>query len=267
MLSSQEFYNHDILEYIQAEHIAAMSPLVEVLKNGKKRVTKKALQEQPEYKMSKEFIYDFCNKHPEIIGHYKKRKDSNSGLVPDLNDIDESYIAKMLIQRLQAIKAGGTAATLYHNLAIGILEFLFFPHWMYPKKEHELHSGRKRIDVTFQNAAETGVFSILRTSPKIAAGLIMIECKNYSSDIKNPELDQMAGRFSNLRGWFGIILSRRFDNKELFLERCKDTAKDGRGIILCLDDDDITNLLSYIQEGKRNRIDKDITQRYQAVIS
>jgi len=77
------------------------------------------------------------------------------------------------------------------------------------------------------------------TSPIIAATTIMIECKNYSNDISNPELDQIAGRFSNLRGWFGIIMSRHFDNKDLFVERCKDTAKDGRGIILCLDDADI----------------------------
>lgn len=50
-LSSQELYNHEILEYIQAEHIAAMSSLVEVLKNGKRRVTKKSLKESNEYKM------------------------------------------------------------------------------------------------------------------------------------------------------------------------------------------------------------------------
>ena len=95
----------------------------------------------------------------------------------------------------------------------------------------------------------------------------MIECKNYATDIKNPELDQMSGRFSNLRGWFGIILSRHFENKDLFVQRCKDTAKDGRGIILCFDDEDIINMLTLIQNGRRFEVDKELTKRYQAVIS
>src|SRR3712207_8001910 len=44
----------------------------------------------------------------------------------------------------------------------------------------------------------------------------------------NPELDQIAGRFSPSRGKFGIITSRNLNNKPLFLERCKDTARDDR---------------------------------------
>lgn len=138
---------------------------------------------------------------------------------------------------------------------------------MYPQKEHEVHSGRKRIDITFHNAATEGFWHALRTSPTIAATTIMIECKNYSNDIKNPELDQMSGRFSNLRGWFGIILSRQFVQKDLFYERCKDTAKDGRGIVLCLDDADIIALLMLVKEGKRNHMDRFLTQKYQLIIS
>lgn len=266
-LSSQELYNHEILEYIQAEHIAAMSSLVEVLRSGKRRVTKKSIKELPEYSMSKEFIYDFCNKHPDVISDYKKRKGKQATKIADINDIDEGFIAKQLIERLQSIKPGSADATNYHNLSIGILEFLFFPHLMYPQKEHEVHSGRKRIDITFHNASTGGFWSGLRTSPTLAASTIMIECKNYKNDIKNPELDQLSGRFSNLRGWFGVLFSRHFDKKDLFVERCKDTAKDGRGVILCLDDEDIVHFLSLIQEGRRSELDQELTRRYQAVIS
>ena len=55
-LFSKELYDFDILEYIQAEQINAMTSLVEILKNGKRRVTKKSLKEREEYRMSKEFI-------------------------------------------------------------------------------------------------------------------------------------------------------------------------------------------------------------------
>ena len=266
-LSSQELYNHEILEYIQAEHIAAMSSLVEVLKNGKRRVTKKSLKESNEYKMSKEFIYDFCNKHPDVISNYKSRKGKEALKITDINEIDEAFIAQRLIEQLQTIKPGGELASTFHSLSIGILEFLFFPHLMYPQKEHEIHDGRKRIDITFHNAATEGFWHILRTSPTIAASTIMIECKNYSNDIKNPELDQMAGRFSNLRGWFGVILSRQFSQKDLFYERCKDTAKDGRGVILCLDDADVIYMLTLAKDGKRNQIDKFLTRKYQLITS
>jgi len=267
VLSSQEFYNHVILEYLQAQHLAAMTSLVEVLKNGTRRVTKKSLKALPEYHMSKEFIYDFCNKHPDIINKYKDWKGKEVIKITDISKDDEVYLAKGFIQKLQAIKPGEQDASAFHNLAIGILEFLFFPHLIYPKKEHEIHSGRKRIDITFHNASSEGFWAILRTSPQIAASTIMIECKNYKNDISNPELDQISGRLSNLRGWFGIVLSRKFENKELFVERCKDTAKDGRGIILCLDDADIVQLLNFIIDEKRYQIDKILSLKYQQVIS
>ncbi len=267
LLSSQELYNHEILEYIQAEQLAAMSPLVEVLKNGRRRVTKKSIKEHPEYRMSKEFIYSFCDKHPDIINDYKRRKSEEAIKIEDIGDIGEGDIAQHLIKRLGDINSGGAEASLFHTLSIGILEFLFFPYLTYPKKEQEIHNGRKRIDITFHNAATRGFWYLLRTSPKIAASMVMIECKNYTNDIKNPELDQMSGRFSNRRGWFGIILSRKFDDKSLFVERCRDTAKDDRGIILCLDDGDIVHMLELVRDERRSEIDEEMLRRYRAIIS
>ena len=152
-------------------------------------------------------------------------------------------------------------------LSISILEFLFYPHLMYPQKEHEVHEGRKRIDITFHNAATTGFWEQIRTSPQLAASLVMIECKNYTNDIKNPELDQMSGRLSNLRGWFGIVLCRRFVDKGLFVQRCKDTAADGRGVIICLDDEDIIKMLTLVKEGNRDQVDEEMVKRYQKIIS
>ena len=104
-------------------------------------------------------------------------------------------------------------------------------------------------------------------TPQTAASMIMIECKNYSQDIKNPELDQISGRFSTQRGWFGMILSRSFDNKELFIKRCKDTASDGRGIVICIDDDDIHKFLLLIKDGNREEVDKILFEKYSDIIS
>jgi hypothetical protein len=59
----------------------------------------------------------------------------------------------------------------------------------------------------------------------------------------------MGGRFSASRGQFGIIVCRNFENKALFLKRCKDTANDQRGFIIPLDDDDLREL---VKELKNN---------------
>lgn len=53
----------------------------------------------------------------------------------------------------------------------------------------------------------------------------------------------MAGRFSNQRGGVGLIVCRHFDNKAAFLQRCRDTAADGNGFIIALDDDDLGGLI------------------------
>ena len=75
----------------------------------------------------------------------------------------------------------------------------------------------------------------------------MVECKNYTGDPQNPELDQLMGRFSkHTRGVFGILACRQIKDISLFLDRCKDTLKDGRGLIIPLTDDDVIKILDDI---------------------
>ncbi|ENF2316953.1 restriction endonuclease, partial [Escherichia coli] len=115
----------------------------------------------------------------------------------------------------------------------------------------EIHEGRKRIDITYVNEAKYGFFHWLLQHyicPKI-----YIECKNYTSDIANPELDQLSGRFSHNRGKVGILICRKITDKQLFRQRCKDTAADGRGFILAIDDDDLDTLCKeYMDGGNQN---------------
>ena len=83
----------------------------------------------------------------------------------------------------------------------------------------------------------------------VPCGKIIIECKNYTKDIANPELDQIAGRFSPNRGRFGIICCRGLDNPAKFIESERDTRIDDRGHIIHLTDDEIIELL---RKKKRN---------------
>lgn len=66
----REYYRHFVLEYLQAEHLEAGSSLVTVLKNGNRRVTKKDLESR--YPLSKEFLFQFSEEHPEVLERYKE---------------------------------------------------------------------------------------------------------------------------------------------------------------------------------------------------
>jgi hypothetical protein len=143
---------------------------------------------------------------------------------------------------------------------IGVVEFLFFPNLLNPTKEQEIHQGRKRIDILMENGARGGVFHRLHDIRKLPCAFVPIECKNYTTEVANPELDQLAGRFSVNRGKFGILCCRAFEDRAVFVERCRDTFKDDRGLIMPLDDDLVLRLLCNVEAGCRRKIDDAVTE-------
>ena len=152
------------------------------------------------------------------------------------------------------IPMGNEAASQYHNMMIGVLELIFYPHLINPYKEQEIHEGRKRIDIVFENAAEqNSVLDRLISKHHIPCQYIFFECKNYSRDVANPEMDQLSGRFSPRRGRVGFLLCRNIDDFDLFIKRCKDTYNDDRGLIIPLVDNDIISLLNNVRNYSPNR--------------
>jgi hypothetical protein len=96
---------------------------------------------------------------------------------------------------------------------------------------------------------------------------VFIECKNYTKDIANPELDQIAGRFSPQRGKLGFIVCRHLQDRALFIERCRDTFTDHRGLIILLEDADILQLLANVNENNRNFIEEFLSERVREIIA
>ena len=127
-----------------------------------------------------------------------------------------------------------------------------------------LGPGRKRIDIAYTNTATTGFFNWLGLH--YAASHIFVECKNYGKELGNPELDQMSGRFSPSRGQFGIVVCRQFEDKDLFVQRCRDTATDQRGFIIALDDLDLENLVNERKESDRLFEFKLIRQKFETLV-
>jgi len=136
-----------------------------------------------------------------------------------------------------AVQPGKAGAYYYHRAVGELLTALLYPSLSNCKMEKEIHEGRKRIDIVYDNIADGGFFDWV--GKRYNCPTVPVECKNYQRDLNNPELDQMIGRFSNNRGRLGIIVCRSFANKNLFIERCRDTAKEGNGFIIPLDDADL----------------------------
>jgi hypothetical protein len=133
---------------------------------------------------------------------------------------------------------------------VGTLSFLF-----YPKVEQEIHDGRKRIDIVYTNGVKSGIFQRFTPKTGLISASIMVECKNYSRDVENSEVDQLSGRFGNNRGWLGFLVCRHVNDKPRLLARCRDSARDGRGFMIPLDDDDIQVMLRHIVNRKHCTID------------
>ena len=149
----------------------------------------------------------------------------------------------------------------------GILEFIFYPKLINPCKENKINDGRKRIDISFDNGAPNqGFFHRLQHAFNIPCPYIHVECKNYTDDPENPEVDQLAGRFSVNTGKFGILVCRKIENKNLFLKRCKDLWKQKTELIIPVTDEIIVNILSEIKNNKPHAEEEYLTNFQREVI-
>lgn len=272
--SANEFFRNYILDYLQQKHLSENSHLVRETRdrNGKivnRRVFKKDIINDIERKgevINKDWFSRFAKENPEV---YKRFNSDIINKITEepviiINQEELNSIIDTLIQELRSIQPGSGNATNYHHLISGILELLFFSYIAHPRIEQIIHEGRKRIDIVFDNIAENGFFFLLGTTYNIPCSQIMVECKNYSKDISNPEIDQMSGRFSAKRGKYGIICCRNIENKAAFAQREKDTFHDDRGLIFHLDDTDIINLLTDRKKGIKP--DDFLTSKYFEII-
>ncbi|PFM50319.1 hypothetical protein COC59_30810 [Bacillus cereus] len=268
------YCQHFVLNFLQNEHIRINSSLVKrkKLKNGseKKWVPKKDIADA-EKTFRKEYLRDFTKKHPEIFNEFRNStKKKMSPLTHDQlekeSDFDINDFIDLLIKRLEQIPKGRKTAGEYHRHILGIMEFIFYPKLTRPIIEQDIHEGRKRIDISFDNSADSGFFYQLHASKDIPSQFIFVECKNYASEVANPEIDQLSGRFSPNRGKFGILVCRSIGDMNRFLERCADTYHDHRGMIIPLVDDDFIFLLNEIKNNKENPEEELLAERLRKII-
>lgn len=255
---ADEYYRHFLMPVLQQHHKDINSSLVHVLKGKKNKGVKKV------YKTSLYSLYGvdklasakLTGDHPGALTNYRATKKATPSY-----PLDHIALAKLenvappdfsgLLDNVKQIKVGRDGASAYENAIEKLLSAVLYPSLAFPVKQDEIHDGRKRIDITYVNDAKIGFFNWL--ARHYPASHIFVECKNYGKEVGNPEIDQLAGRFSPSRGQVGILVVRSILNKSRLLQRCKDTAKDGRGYLLVIDDSDLKDLIG--QRGSVNNGD------------
>lgn len=246
--SVDEYYREYLLPELRAEELRANSSLVETLKDGRKRVTAKRLFEK--YGSGKHTLVEQTIKRPNLLQRYKKDKRARTPAplshedFADIEKIDKPNWEE-LFQNVRSLGVGLDDASKYEGAIEKLLSAIFYPALCSPHKQTKIHQGRKIIDITYVNSSRSGFFAWL--AQHYSAAHIFVECKNYGKELGNPELDQLAGRFSPSRGTVGLLVCRKISDKETLLQRCRDTADDSRGFIIPLDDDDIFDLIAESQ--------------------
>lgn len=269
--TKDEFYNKFALEFLQNEHLRLQSHLVQYRKakkgedKGEPFVTKKSIKdlfENQGINIDKNWISMFIEQHPTVFKDFKEKAIDNYNTIEAGygENISEDEVVEFFKNELINTSSGPEEAHKYHSLMIGILEFLFYPSLTAPIKEREIHEGRKRIDIIFENSAKEGFFD--RITDVLPAIYIVVECKNYSRDIQNPELDQIAGRFSTRRGKVGLLICRDIKQMDQFMKRCRDTFNDDRGLIIPIVDSDILSLLDSYKTSGRQTVNKMLMDKY-----
>ncbi len=162
-------------------------------------------------------------------------------------------------------QAGHGTADQFYTLTTPVGRVIELPKslcWRFTKErmEEEIAAGRIWL-------GKDGTGVPRKKTYGIPSRFIMVECKNYSRDVANPEIDQVGGRFSANRGQIGIIACRAVDDMPKLLERCSDTFKDSRGLIIPMVDNDFYDLLNYKSEKNEQAIDNFLQHRFHAIAS
>lgn len=265
-----------VLPHLQDQELSKpFSPLVRRRASKRGRpgelfVTKKSILEREPGKSTKQRNNEVTADAPGLLDAYRKDR-SGPTQAPDhevLTDIAGTPLPDWdaLLAAVLTLPTGRADADRYHRAVQHLLTALLYPALDMPSRERVIHDGRKRIDITYMNVATEGFFWWMHAKANVPCPTVVVECKNYSDPISNPEMDQLTGRFSPSRGRLGLLCYRGHDDdKNLIIARCRDAARDGRGIVIALDDEDLKILVESRKAGEKTMFTY-LSDRYRELI-
>lgn len=154
----QEYYRHFMLERMQREELKAGSALVTMLKKGPK-VHKTDLIKK--YGGDKQAVIDQTMKYPSVLEEYRREKNGRPFLPlthEDIQNVEDGTPTNWdeLLEAVTSLRTGTDHAEAYEKAIEALLTALFYPDLVHPVYQHEIHQGRKRIDIKYTNMGNMG---------------------------------------------------------------------------------------------------------------
>ena len=266
-----EYYRKHILSFLASQEIARNSGLVQVLKDGTRKVYKKDLRKKYERrKTPKQIIVEITREHPELLDEFRAAKQNDFSKPLELNVLAAKSNAappnwNKMLKAVTSLKPGSDDATNYHDAVEELLSALLYPSLVEPVKEKEIETGIKRIDIRYINMASEGFFLWFQKQVT-KAPYVPVECKNYKADPKNPELAQLVSRLNDKRGRLGILVCRKIEDRDTFVKRCHYELTNNGNYIIGLDDDDLRALVEARKGGDETKVFQAIRKRLDEVM-
>lgn len=161
-VDAARYYQHFVLEFLQAEHSVPGDALAYILKNGKLKVYKKDLKAK--YPLTRQFLYEFSKDHPDVMRKYKEKLNRNFKPLSDssieyLQSEQKKIDINKIIADLTLISVGNEDANKFHIYSLHALSLICGQRLRRPIKEQEINEGRKRIDIIYDNSNIKGFFA------------------------------------------------------------------------------------------------------------
>ncbi|MER6220959.1 hypothetical protein ABT189_10235 [Streptomyces sp900105755] len=250
LLTKKEYFrNHLAPALLTEEADKPTSKLVRAAKEAGRELEKRDVEEA--YDGDKERMTELSQERVELYREYKEKKKTES-----IKPLTHAQLARAtgtepvdfdaLLNTVLEIPPGSSGASRYHRAIEALFTAIFYPALTQPVIEYPLDDGRKRVDIVYTNRDRKGFFDWLTRHGR-PCSYVFVECKNYATELGNPEIDQICGRFTPSRGKVGILACRSFGDKKRFIQRCQDVARNRNEYVIVLDDDDLRLLVDEVK--------------------
>jgi hypothetical protein len=267
------FNNYVIADLTTREYEDPRSELVHLLKNGRRRVYKKEIIQQLASEGAKSASARITNNRPSLLEHF--RRDKLQSPPTPLDDDDIANATGGSVERdcgnqadwLCGLKPGQDDANEFRDATLALLDCLFSPALGSGRTEVNVNEGRGRVDVRFTNwAPRRTFFGWVSGVAKIACGNIVVECKNYSDDPKNPEFAQVLLRLSHYDK-LGFLICPHWIDRAAARARARDIRATQDRFVLPLDCGDVQRLLERRESDGTEAMHEELIEIFNGVFN
>jgi hypothetical protein len=174
-------------------------------------------------------------------------------------------IEKLYAEALRAIPSGGENGNpeKYHRLVSQIILRIFRGALRNMEIKPDMNKGLAVLDTIYSN--EGGFIAKFEKDSGLKCPYVVLEAKNYSFDLENPEFNQIQARLIDGVGKLGLLVCRNIDDNEKAKEHCDAALDDGDKHLILLTDEEILGLLDLSADGDTNAINDFMDKKIRAL--